>query len=297
MVGNKTAILFLAHQDDPDVLDEFRNLRASCAGAYDVFLVFHQADGRDPSFPIDIQKNLFCVTGEKIEKLELLYLSADSEAMVAYEGGKIYGGNAGLLQLCFFSNNNSYEYYWCVEYDVRFTGEWRDFFDAFGESEADLVTTSVVRYDDDPDWIWWPLRITPDGPLDDHELIRSFNPVYRLSKRASELLIRKYHEGWCAHYELMIPTLIHRCGFVVEDIGGRGEFVPPGCANRFYVNTPSDPHMFPGTFRYRPIMSAPGARRNTLWHPVKPAQAARLGSWRLKKWVLREWLRVLKRKL
>lgn len=297
MTDERTAILFLAHQDDPEVFDEFRNLKTSCAASYEVFLIFHQVDEHAPRVPADLEKDLFVVTEQDIRALDLPYYSPKNSNFIVYEGGQIYFGNADFLQLCFFSENGCYDYYWCVEYDVRFTGRWRDFFDAFKASQADLLSTTIVRYEDDPDWAWWHPHVTPDGPLENGELLRSFNPVYRLSKRASAFLIEKYQEGWCAHYELLFPTLFHRFGLAIEDIGGRGEFVPPGRENRFYENSPRDLHLFPGTFRYRPVMARPGRRRNTLWHPVKPHKAAGLARVPFRRMPLWNWLRVMREKV
>jgi hypothetical protein len=57
---------------------------------------------------------------------------------------------------------------------------------------------------------------------------------------------------------------------VLEDIGGNGEFVRPENVNRFYTNTPLDEDHAPGSMVFRPARSWTGARRNMLWHPVKP---------------------------
>jgi hypothetical protein len=78
-------------------------------------------------------------------------------------------------------------------------------------------------------------------------------------------------------------------GLRIEDIGGDGEFVPPGRENRYYRNNWLDKSLTPGTFVFRPAMPAPGLEPNLLWHPVKdtdhrtwdrtleqPALAARL---------------------
>ncbi len=102
MTDERTAILFLAHQDDPEVFEEFRNLKASCAASYDVFLIFHQADEHAPRVLADLEKDLFAVTGQDIQALNLPYYAPKNSNLVVYEGGQIYFGNADFLQLCFF---------------------------------------------------------------------------------------------------------------------------------------------------------------------------------------------------
>ena len=48
------------------------------------------------------------------------------------------GGHTDLIALHFFRTHPNYERYWFVEYDVRFSGAWRDFFGAFDDNDADF---------------------------------------------------------------------------------------------------------------------------------------------------------------
>jgi hypothetical protein len=95
-------------------------------------------------------------------------------------------------------------------------------------------------------------------PLSDR--IASFNPVYRISKEALSYLDQKQRAGWCGHFEVLIPTLLFRANFRLQDIGGSGQFVMPGEENRFYTKK---------TLRHSPAFDHVGWRKNKLYHPVK----------------------------
>ena len=182
------------------------------------------------------------------------------------------GGHVDLIALHFFRKYPCYAYYWIIEYDVRFSGEWRAFLTAFQDSDADLLSTSIRRASNDPNWMYWPSLHPPEGvrPLAADEMLCSFMPIYRISHRGLRLIDQAYRDGWTGHCEAVWPTVLHHSGYRLEDIGGNGEFVRPGNINRFYTNNPSDPELAPGSLVFRPVRWMPGSSRNRLWHPVKP---------------------------
>ena len=69
----------------------------------------------------------------------------------------------------------------------------------------------------------------------DNDIYESFNPVFRLSRKASELF-EKYHKDNIGFYESIMPTLCLKYGLTVEDMGGDGPFVKKENINRFYLN-------------------------------------------------------------
>ncbi|MGC1906744.1 MAG: hypothetical protein WA715_23195, partial [Candidatus Acidiferrum sp.] len=150
--------------------------------------------------------------------------------------------------------------------------EWRTFLTAFQDSDADLLSTSIRRASDDPNWMHWPSLHPPDGalPLAGDEMLCSFMPIYRISQRGLRSIDQAYRNGWTGHCEAVWPTVLHRSGYRLEDIGGDGEFVRPWNLNRFYTNNPSDPELAPGSLVFRPVRWMTGSSRNRLWHPVKP---------------------------
>jgi hypothetical protein len=269
-LSGPTAILYTAHYITNELLADYAALRKSCEGAYDVVLLydnFHD-DFADSVGDCDSAMDVHLVRPDAIEALK--YPSWPGRDLLEYASPSgLRPGNWDFAILDFYRTRPGYEHYWRVEYDVRFTGEWRSFFHACASSNADLLGTTLLRRKDSPPWFWWSSLGRPDAALDHDKTIRGFFPVARLSRRACSLLDTSYQAGWYGHAECVMPTVLAHHGFEVADLGGRGEFVPAGHEDRFYLNTPSDKCLQPGTFVFRPARRSPGERPNTLWHPVR----------------------------
>ncbi len=76
----------------------------------------------------------------------------------------------------------------------------------------------------------------------------------------------------------MVPTVLAYRGLQIEDIGGDGEFVPPGRENRYYRNNWLDKSLTPGTFVFRPPMPEPGAEPDYVVAPSEGYGPSHLGS-------------------
>jgi Protein of unknown function (DUF3405) len=182
-------------------------------------------------------------------------------------------GNQHLPLIDFFNRRPDYDFYWFIEYDVRYTGDWSDFFERFDLTPCDLCTAHIRRFHEEPFWWWWPTFRHEARRISPRHWIRSFNVIYRISNNALQFLDRALRCGWVGHYELLIATLLHHNGFRLLDFGGHGSFVEPGSINSVYTSRASlsggfSPH---GTIRYRPPRAATGSRENMLYHPVKPS--------------------------
>jgi hypothetical protein len=182
------------------------------------------------------------------------------------------GGHTDLIGLHFFRANRDFDRYWFVEYDVRLSGRWADFFQAFEASDADFLSTTVRRSSDYPDWMHWRSLRTPrdERAPSPSEQLCSFMPIIRMSRVALAAVDQAYRAGWGGHCEVTWPTIVLRAGLRVEDFGGDGEFVGVGNRNRFYTNKPGNADHAPGSMVFRPARIAPGRQPGMLWHPVKP---------------------------
>jgi hypothetical protein len=172
-------------------------------------------------------------------------------------------GSAHFPLLHFFLEQNQHEHYWLIEYDVRFSGDWRWFFESFRDVEADFLTSCIRTPPDEPDWCWWNSLRHPESFILPEQRLASFNPVYRISNAALKHLYECHRHGWVGHFEVLIPTLLHRQGFKLVDIGGEGSFVRADGINKFYTAGAD------GTFRHRPCHLEAGPLVNKLYHPVK----------------------------
>lgn len=258
-----TAVVMQTHYLSRALMSWFADLRQAVPG-YDAYILMHLPAGeRAPELLSTVPHHF--VTTPEIRNPEYGRKAGGPNWHIWR------GGNTDLIALSFINTHNTYKYYWFVEYDVRFSGAWADLFGFFEDSDVDLLSTTLFRRPVNPAWMHWPSLHVPEGTdLSKSEQIGNFMPIYRISRRGADAIDHAYRSGWAGHCEVTWPTILHRAGFGIEDLGGDGEFVCPGNRNRFYTNVPQDPNLVPGSLVCRPARLYPGRRRNQLWHPIKP---------------------------
>jgi hypothetical protein len=277
----------LSHVLDKYVSAALREIKKDCSSQYDVVFLCDNSTGAFDLYKNDNDYYLFTV--DDLTSLDypgrsaVVYKNESRKVNPYHKNFNFIPGSTDLPVLLYYNNNPGYDYYWVVEYDVRYSGSWRDFFSSFAKSEADLLGTTLTRYGDVPGWFHWPSLDLLDRPARQDTYLRGFFPIYRLSNRALARLDQDYSRGIKGHYEGLLPTVLLRAGMTIEDIGGDGEFVRPENRNRFYRNTPTAKTLSPGSFVFRPVMARAGKEQNTLWHPVKHIPAWR----RTARWVAR----------
>lgn len=258
MENLKQAFLFVSHLSSKPVIKEYKNIRHATENIGDCFFLYDSTAGIVP---------------DKINKLSPYLFSNKCLFNLDYPtiGKNIIPGHAHFPLFQFFLDNPNYDYYWFIEYDVRFSGKWNLFFDAFGSVKSDLLTCHIHTYADEPSWSWWQLK-HPQEHIPLYKRLRSFNPIYRISNVALSFLHKAFTTGWCGHHEVAIPTLLHHNGFTIREISGKGQYTVPGMEDRFYIsaNTNIKGKLSGMTMRYRPTFWLYGFQRNKLYHPVKP---------------------------
>jgi hypothetical protein len=257
------AILYRTHFYNPMIRREVERLRTDIVDC-PLWLVGYLND--EALLPPTPEENL------------RMYRRADLAALpyprkIADTNWSAPGGDNDLPILAFYGERPGYDYYWIVEYDVRFTGQWGKLFDRLRSSNADLLSTTIQDHAENPAWSWWHMLVnTPSGEL---ERVRAFNPFCRLSNRALAAVDAWYREGGSGHYELIWSSVCKTRNFLIEDLGGEGRYTPERWRRRHYANTPRELTLAPGTFVFRPGFTEEGIRTHgakygpMLWHPVK----------------------------
>jgi len=247
--------LFLSHLSDGIIIKEFKNLRRSAAHLGESFFLYDTTGKTVP---------------EKIARLSPYFFSNECMHSLGYPliDEKILPGHAHFPVFNFYLDKPQYGYYWLIEYDVRFSGEWRFFFESFFKTDADLLTSYIRLYEEQPNWYWWELT-HPQKSIPLQNRICSFNPIYRISNSALSFLHQAFKSGWRGHHEVALPTLLHHHGFTIQDICVNGKYAVPGMYNNFCsgnheIKSSGD------TVRYRPVFWRYGREKNKLYHPVKP---------------------------
>lgn len=254
----KQAVLYLTTKSNEWTLNSFHALEQSLQGMADVYFAYHQ---QGDVLPVSLQniENLFVFTSDVLNEL----------GYTPIEKGKLVPGSNHFPLLKFFKENQCYDYYWLVEDDVRFSGDWKDFFDSFASSTSDFLSSVIETKAENPTWYWWTSLKTGNEVIAEEKLLKSFNPIYRLSSQALVCIDAHLRIGWMGHYEVLLPTLLYNKGFLLEDFGGEGAFVCPENKAKFYNDT---------SMRIAPVL--PDDRKNYLFHPVKEEKVRLDGSYK-----------------
>jgi hypothetical protein len=244
------ALLFLTHCLDPRIIARYESMQLP--GDFDRYLLVDAAYAA-PS-----------------DRSDVVFFSLAQLKSIGYYpiADSLIPGSNHFPTLEFCRAFPQYEYVWTVEYDVVFSGNWMTFFQAV-DRPADLLTSKIRLYDDDPHWNWWrtlliPIqyncRTDPQNPWP-IKFLASFNPLYRLSHRAAQHLRVKYlQDCWIGHHEVTMPTLLDIAGMIVEDFGKP----PEGCGikGKWYGK---DTYCPTSLGNHIPAGGAP----QTLFHPIK----------------------------
>lgn len=266
-VAASEAVIYYSHIDTPAVRREVGMLRAQLGPRYDI-VVAGYCRAPDALRGIDFVPTFAYSPNDMIG----LPYPGKMRPFVAAD----YIGFVDLVPMRFYRDRPDYEFYWIIENDVRFCGDWSDLFTDLGSSEADLLCTTVQSYSENPEWAHWDtLRPGAAGDVPRERRVKGFIPFGRVSRRLFAACDARYREGWSGHSEVLWPTIASLSGMRVEDIGGDGSFTPPARRGRYYYNAAESWSLFPGTFVYRPcfteqdIVGPDNRFPGWLWHPVK----------------------------
>jgi hypothetical protein len=252
-------VVFLAHHTDAGAMAALAKLRQECGSSFTIVPLFDQTK---KSFPIDHVAGALSVNCAQVTR-QLPYREKHRE-----HRGTFWPRNIELPLMWFFQRNPHYEFYWQMEYDVRFTGHWMDFFRHFAGSNSDLLATTVFDYNFRPGWDNWKTLKSPKR-IPEAERVRALLSLCRLSNNAMRAVHEDYSNGWSGHYEVTIPTILKTRGLTLEDFGGSGRYVAPGNHDRFYRNSPDLAGLAPGTFTVAANTMSGDYPQNMLWHPIK----------------------------
>ncbi|MBI3299298.1 MAG: hypothetical protein HYZ75_14115 [Elusimicrobia bacterium] len=245
----RDVFLFVAHNHSTAIVAEFDKLRTATKGLGPCIFLYHQLPGVKPHRSI-LERPHYIVTESGLAALGFRCLVEN----------RLFPG-CEHFTLILFCREHEYERYWFIEYDVRFKGDWADFFRYFEAGNEDLLTSRMRTYPDFPVWPWWKTLAHPRENVDRGLLVSSLNVIWRISLPALKAIDAAHRDGWVGHHEVLIPTLLQRAGFSMRDFGGVGPFVAAQDRNRFYDQD---------SVRDRPahllLLFKP---KNKLYHPVK----------------------------
>ena len=242
-MANKAAVLFKCYYHNKSALKEFNRIKSSCdTELFDVFLSYDNT-----------RRDLKKTPGTKYHVFDTEMIGNRYTEVYKVKNASLWK-NTEHSTIDFCLKYPGYSHYWVVDHDVRFTGDWNSFFCSFMQSDADLIATYISRYGEgnwhnEVEESWWPWK-SGNIIMDDSNKVRAFFATYRFSRRALELLDRKYISGIEGFCEMVVPTLLSHEGYSLQDIG-----------KEYYDEK---------TFNFFNRVVKPGKEKNKLYHPVLP---------------------------
>lgn len=256
----KQAVLLSTHFINDFVLSSYHKLRQELVADYEVSLLMN-VNEKDKLSSLSGVQRYVC----DLDAVNSLGYSPIRETLLP--------GSCHFPLLRFYTDNPQYDFYWFIEYDVYFTGQWSVLLDDCSSNlrDYDFLSSQVERFNprDNGHWPWWYDSNAVGVPLE--QCIRGFNPICRYSRTALACLDAYLKEGHSAHSEVMITTCLYHAGLKIGDFGGSGEFVPKGYEQKYYL--PKSQNADDGTIRYRPVITFSEIidwnQPNKLFHPLK----------------------------
>ena len=195
----KTAILFKTHFINRFIRSRYQKLLDSCPDS-DVWFLLNGDEV--PNAKYDWIKRLFVYNSQKVR--ECGYPFKDFWFCAHYPA------------LLFYLENPGYDYYWMIEYDVDYTGQWQKLISSFGNE--DLLAVYVKPYVQEPDWYWWSSATELHANVPRDFWLMAFLPIARFSNKALKTLDEYHLKGYYGYCESTVPTLLNWAGLTVRDL-------------------------------------------------------------------------------
>lgn len=248
MINSKgrQAFLIVTTEISKNIIKRYHIIKKAVENTGDVFFLYHTNDGNIPQGLEEIKIETF--SNEILTNLNYTPVRQ-----------KIVPGSNHFPVLQFFLKHPEYAYYWCLEDDVVFNGDWKYFFENVSpEMDYDFITSHIRRHSDMPEWFWWRTLKIPEGKFNKEEMLNSFNPIYRISNKALKYIDICLKGGYSGHHEVLLPSLLKKAGFKMADFATENNYV-----------TPELSYCTLSTMRWKPVFFTTGNRKNTIYHPVK----------------------------
>lgn len=216
---NHIAILLAAHQLTKYIIEQYYRLYEATKETGDLYMLIE--DGDLMKIPENIRYYSFSVNS-----LNALGYTPIEETIVP--------GSNHFQVLQFFKEHPDYDFYWNIEYDVYFNGNWQNLFIAYKNVETDFISSHIKLYSEQPYWCWWSSLQLKTLLIGQENYVRSFNPIYRLSNKALKEIDKELKLENAGHHEVLIPTILYNANFSIEDWGESNHFSTANRKRCFY---------------------------------------------------------------
>lgn len=261
----KNCVVYLSHLINKNIINQYLELCDMVKDEYDVYFIF------------DSNSNSYELTKQYSDQINFIYINSKED--FSKLGYKRFHDSDTIGIAYFFLQYfihilgyNQYDNYWFIEYDVKYLGDWKNLLkDIDSNINHDLVSQYVYMYNEDEDkhWYWYYNEFTLNPKYynyDKNNLVRSFNPFFRLSKESSYFIHNELNtRDICGHYEYILATLLYNNGFTLFSLNNNGSL-------QFTTDEYNHKYSNCNTFRATPEITNIDVNlngKNMLYHPIK----------------------------
>ena len=191
---NKVAVILQTHYLSDKLKENILKMKSDVEEEYDFWVLY---DNTNNDFDIE------WIKGNNIRNY--IYKKEDC---LKYYSEKVYNPYSGIYNspakpiLPIFNIKYKYDYIWCIEYDVIYTGNWKDIINNYKEDKDDIITyinDKMQSYN----WNHW--NHCNICTLENR--IQIFLPVIRYSEYMLDKIFTHLKKGYTGHHEAFIGTL------------------------------------------------------------------------------------------
>lgn len=181
LFSKKQMIFFICHFISEESLWRYRKLKEDISSLnIDLLWCYNLKDSCPPNFPEDVTYD-FYTDADILNKKELLtHCNGQNE---------IYWSNTNYVMMEFSQKYSSYDYYWIIEFDVCFSGNWETFFSRMNTLPHDLLCERLCSRYEEPTWWWWG-TVQIDYPW--NKTYKALNCITRMSKQFRDFVYDFY---------------------------------------------------------------------------------------------------------
>ena len=202
----KFTLLFLVCFIEESVILKYEKLLSELAKEYHLYWTSYIDGGINYHSLLNWNINIFLFSEDQLNRLNY---------PPVYE--QLYESEYFIMEY-FLYQHSKYEYYWGIECNVIFIEDGNILFSTVKNCNADIIGSYIEgMYKDGVDsrWNWWNvISFAEKDKVGKEKLIKSLNPIYRISSRIlcflDEDLQKNKNDNF---YELTMATLLCHYGF------------------------------------------------------------------------------------
>lgn len=201
----KIAVCLNTHFLNGEIYNRFNTLKENVSPGFDFYIVCNNELKVDNN--LEIKDNIFYYSSKDLRDCGYKLISP---VPIFHRAKSVMWVNGSLMPINLFHKiKPEYDYYWSIEYDVIFNGEWKYFFETAHKEDWDFCTSHIKKAD--KSWWWYddiliPYNAVKIWRVDEPKRYQSLNTICAFSNEFLKYLNKLYLVGYFGNCEQTLPT-------------------------------------------------------------------------------------------